>query len=242
MQLILEFHVQELVLPLAYRYMVQGLIYSLASADPSLSREFHDGGVNGNGKQFKLFTFGQLEGPHKILHKTIVFPTKVKLEIRSTRSDFLLLLMSALEEKQTVELNGQPLRLNACSIRDHRISQDTIWIRTKSPVVAYITEADRYTRFFSPMEEGFYSLIETNARRKWDGVYAPVSCPLFRITPCKDGWFTKQVTTFKNTRVTAWGGVFRLEGDPALLNLLYNTGLGAKNSQGFGMFDPLENQ
>lgn len=47
----------------------------------------------------------------------------------------------------------------------------------------------------------------------------------------------KQVTLFKGTRITAWDGRFRLKGDPALLTFLYNTGLGTKSSQGFGMFE-----
>ena len=36
--------------------------------------------------------------------------------------------------------------------------------------------------------------------------------------------------------LTGWEGDFLLDGDPETLCLLYQTGLGDRNSQGFGMF------
>ncbi|MCC8075170.1 MAG: hypothetical protein LIO95_04380, partial [Clostridiales bacterium] len=47
-------------------------------------------------------------------------------------------------------------------------------------------------------------------------------------------------TTYKGNYITGYGGSFQLGGDPALLDLLYNAGLGGKNAQGFGMFDPVK--
>jgi CRISPR-associated endoribonuclease Cas6 len=32
-------------------------------------------------------------------------------------------------------------------------------------------------------------------------------------------------------------GRFKLKGSPALMSIAYDTGLGSKNSQGFGMFE-----
>jgi hypothetical protein len=37
--------------------------------------------------------------------------------------------------------------------------------------------------------------------------------------------------------IKAWEGVYELKGKPELLDVAYNTGLGAKNSQGLGCFE-----
>ena len=42
------------------------------------------------------------------------------------------------------------------------------------------------------------------------------------------------------SRMTKIFGVSCLEGFPEYLTFLYNTGLGSKNSQGFGMFEVVE--
>ena len=38
-----------------------------------------------------------------------------------------------------------------------------------------------------------------------------------------------------------WKGIYELSGKSEYLNFLYDVGIGAKNSQGFGMFDVMDN-
>jgi CRISPR-associated endoribonuclease Cas6 len=40
--------------------------------------------------------------------------------------------------------------------------------------------------------------------------------------------------------IKGWFGIYEKDGDPRLLKLAYSTGLGAKNSQGFGMIDVIK--
>jgi len=42
---------------------------------------------------------------------------------------------------------------------------------------------------------------------------------------------------YKNVYVKGWMGIYDVETTPELLELAYYTGLGAKNSQGFGCFE-----
>ncbi|GAI77595.1 unnamed protein product [marine sediment metagenome] len=37
------------------------------------------------------------------------------------------------------------------------------------------------------------------------------------------------------TPIKAWLGTYQIHGKPELISLAYDTGLGSKNSQGFGM-------
>lgn len=234
MQLSLEFGGQNVCLPLAYRYLVQGMIYGALESDPGYADLLHNG--TGEGRQFKLFTFGQLEGSYTLREKQILFPEGMRLEIRSIREGLLMRLLQFFHVGRQVRLGTNLLTVTGCHLENRVVREDSILIATRSPIVAYVTEEDGKTRFFSPEEEAFYAMIAANARRKWQSCYGAEMPGALSVTPVENVRFRKQVTLFKNTRITAWDGRFRLTGDPRVLDFLYHTGLGAKNSQGFGMF------
>ena len=49
----------------------------------------------------------------------------------------------------------------------------------------------------------------------------------------------KMVIRYQGVLITAWYGTHKLSGERKYLDFLYQTGLGAKNAQGFGMFEIL---
>lgn len=225
-------------LSMAHRHFIQSLIYHALESDPAYSAALHNGSEDAVGRQFKLFTFGQLEGSYTIEGQHIHFPQGAGLEIRSIHEDLLFRLFRAFTVGSQIRIGRNSLTIEECTLQNSLIQQDALCIRTCSPIVAYITESDGHTRFFSPEDSQFYSLITANARRKWQMAYSCEPPAAFSIEPLPNPAFRKQVTMYKTTRITAWHGQFRLSGDPAMLNLLYHTGLGAKSSQGFGMFSP----
>lgn len=240
MQLHLEFYAPGLCLPLAYRQFVQGMIYQALRDDPVYSAAVHDGGEVAQKRRFKLFTFGQLEGKYTVRDRQIQFSGPVSLEIRSIREAFLMRLFRAFRVGNRVRLGNSELLIAGCALEDARISSPTLLVATRSPIVAYVTQSDGKTRFFSPEEEPFAALVVANAQRKWQSVHPEQRAPAFTLRPAENSRFRKQVTSFKSTRITAWDGRFLLTGDPEMLDFLYHTGLGAKNSQGFGMFSPIK--
>jgi len=56
-------------------------------------------------------------------------------------------------------------------------------------------------------------------------------------------WRSSEVTLSRNSfivsSIKAWLGTYQIHGKPELISLAYDTGLGSKNSQGFGMFEIL---
>lgn len=56
-------------------------------------------------------------------------------------------------------------------------------------------------------------------------------------------WRSSEVILSRNSfmisSIKAWLGIYRLQGEPELISLAYDTGFGSKNSQGFGMFEIL---
>ena len=237
MQIHLRFKGENVCLPMAYRQLVQGMLYrTLERVDPACSAGVHDGGRKLGTRQFKLFTFGPLTGAYTAAGGNICFSEQVFLEIRSAEPVLIQNLLRGLAPGEAVTLGNNRLTVEECRLEHQTIFQNKIRVRTVSPIVAYVTLPDRSTRFFSPEEGEFYSLLQTNAARKWGSVYGQDAPFSLSIAPVEGCTFRKQVTKFKTTRINAWFGSFALTGEPSVLNFLYDTGLGAKNSQGFGMF------
>ena len=49
-----------------------------------------------------------------------------------------------------------------------------------------------------------------------------------------------KIVYYRDFVIKGWLGIYEIEGDPRLLKLAYSAGLGAKNSQGFGMIDVIK--
>ncbi|GEA16514.1 hypothetical protein E308F_27600 [Moorella sp. E308F] len=48
-----------------------------------------------------------------------------------------------------------------------------------------------------------------------------------------------KVVYYKDTVIKGWLGKYMLTGDLQLIRLVFSVGIGAKNSQGFGMLEPV---
>lgn len=233
MQLHLQFQCEALCLPVAYRHYVQSMLYSALRRLPGYDR------VHDSADRFKLFTFGQLKGAYTLAGREILFHNQVSLEVRSADDAMLVGLFSLFSEGSHWPLGRNTLTVSHARLENTRIQTGSLAVVTCSPIVAYVTLPDGKTVFHSPVEEEFYRLVTANAHKKWVSRGGAEEDFSFRIAPLPQSRFQKQVTSFKTTRITGWSGSFLLEGAPEVLDFLYHTGLGAKSSQGFGMFRPL---
>ncbi len=240
MQLILTFTTRELLLPMAHRHMIQAMLYhALRQDDSAHSARLHDQGREADGRRFKLFTFGPLRGPYSLEDQRIRFHGDVRLEVRSPDVSFIQALLRGFPPGSRHRLAGGLMAVADCCIGTRSLDASSLRVETLSPVVARITQEDGRPRFYSPAEEPFYTLVQTNARRKWDSFRPQTPCPPFSLRLAEGCAPQKQVTWFKGSPVNAWFGSFHMSGSPDLLSFLYDTGLGAKSSQGFGMFEPV---
>ena len=237
MQIRLEFSGSDISLPLAYQHQLQGLVYHALQNREDYRTFLHDSGFADGNRRFKLFTFGRLNGSYRIQGKQIIFPQGFQWELRSADPEFISVISAAFLPGSRHTLCGNELTVVNSALSDIHIPIERIQIRLLSPVTAYQTSTDGHTRYYSPEEEMFYRLIEDNARRKWNAAIGTPSPGPISLTA--SGAYRKVVTVYKGIYITAWLGRFTLSGQPALLELLYNTGLGAKNAQGFGMFEVL---
>jgi len=112
-------------------------------------------------------------------------------------------------------------------------------VKTLSPITAYSTivlpNGNRYTHYFSPYSSDFKKLIEENLRRKASALDIEIKNNNFYIEPYGITEKNEKLLFYKDIIIKGWTGYFILKGDPQLLKLALNSGLGAKNAQGFGM-------
>jgi CRISPR-associated endoribonuclease Cas6 len=120
-------------------------------------------------------------------------------------------------------------------------------IKMLSPLTMYstvkISDGSTKTYYYSPYEKEFSDLIAKNAKKKYKVAYNKEIEGKLQLTPLYfEERRNRAVIYFKNTRIDGWTGVFKMEGDPELIKITYDAGLGGKNPEGFGMWEPFENK
>lgn len=243
MEILLEFTGQNITLPTYYQYDVQSLIYRLLSVNADYSDFIHNSGYQNKEKRFKLFTFGRLRGAYHIQNDKIVFHNGFIVEIRTTECEFIAAVIKATEHCRNYTLRGNKINLNNITLKNTIVFDNSVQIKTVSPITVYKTLPDGKTVYFTPNQKDFYEAILKNAVNKAQSHIKMCDLKNMEIEPLLSfEKMKKTVTQYKGIFITGWDGVFRLKAAPAFLNFLYQTGVGAKNSQGFGMFDICDNQ
>ncbi|RAK19109.1 CRISPR-associated Cas6 family protein [Anoxybacillus vitaminiphilus] len=229
------------ILPLHYQYLLQGLLYR-SLKDKSFASFLHEIGFRKGKRTYKLFTFSRLFGQHKIQlnTKTIVFYDEISWHVSTVLPELTQQLGEYFLLQKEVYLGDQSVKIQSIKMEECEVKSSEIEIEMLSPVTVYSTyetvDGTQKTQFFHPYDEVFPHLIEVNFRNKYEAYYgAPPQERLF-IEPLHVTKKHKVVTTFKNYYITAWQGRYRLRSAPKNLTFLLQTGIGGRNSQGFGMF------
>lgn len=232
MQLHLTFTGEGLNLPISYQSILQGMIYrGLYRADPAFSADLHEKGRAQSVDLPKLFVFGRLQGPYRIRGQNILFPKAVGLEIRSCDKQMICTLAAGLTVGESLPLGHNEVLLTECRIEDYRVETERISVRTASPFAVHTTYEAR--KIFD--EQQMRHKLLQNAREKWCATgHDPAQ---FALEIQWDAPPTPIHAVFKEIGIDAWNAAMTLTGSQEVLDLLYNTGLGAKNSQGFGLLD-----
>ena len=236
MQLDLIFSKDEIRLPIATHTIINGLLYRALREDLNFSEQLHQEGYTYLNRSYKLFTFSDLSGRYIVEGKQIVFLQQARLSVRSVDDYCIELLFKYFTQNRQVELEGNAVEISDLSLHNTQIYDDFYTIRTISPITVYKTNENRHTVYFSPQDDDFYSSIIQNARRKWMSRFGSDEGFSLEIEPTLNANFKKCATHFKTTFITAWYGDFVIKAPPKVIDFLYNSGLGSKNSQGFGMF------
>ncbi|MBS7530794.1 CRISPR-associated endoribonuclease Cas6 [Hazenella sp. IB182353] len=241
MRLHLHFRLESpLVLPLNYQQVIQGFIYHQIQ-DRTYAQFLHNKGYTYENRQFRLFTFSRLLGQATVqLHtKTITFKNEVHLQISSCLPKFVQELGQSFLLQSSVQLNGHPLIIEEMRYQTQTVTESPCTIEMLSPITVHRTDkasdGRKVTKYFSPRDPAFEPLINENLSNKYAAYYGKQMPSTIHIKPLQLGKRDKVITRFKGFIIEGWNGTYQLQGDPEILTFASAVGLGARNSQGFGL-------
>ena len=226
-------------LPVQYNYHILSTIYSLL---PGKKREFwHEKGFMYGKRHFKLFTFSMLKGKKIRTGNMLHFDNSLFFYISSPKEEFISDVTNGLVKKQYIEIAGQKLFLSGIEFIRVDHFKSPVKIKTLSPITVYSTfvlpDKKKKTYFYPPTDPKFSELVANNAVKKYTVLYGKE--PNNNDFSIKAVKFRKSVRSFKNGHIMGWSGTFMLNGNVDIIKTVYDTGLGSKNSDGFGMFEIL---
>jgi len=240
MQLLIKHKLPEnLELPIHYHHILQSILYHNLREVHGYSDFLHEEGYSSEDRQFRMFVFGLLKGKYEIHEKRITFRNEVEFQVRSADVRALRILKDNLERKGITYLKQHYDNLQL-RLADEVITEEALHIRMLSPISVYSTDPiSKKTYFYAPWEEEFETQVNVNFYHKYKAYTGLEPESDIVLRPVKVSQKDKYVTSFKGFYVSGWLGEYELWGEPKYLDFLYQTGLGSRNSQGFGMFEVL---
>ncbi|AEH51229.1 CRISPR-associated endoribonuclease Cas6 [Pseudothermotoga thermarum] len=231
---------EKINLPVNYNHMIQAMIYNVMD-DPTFRAYLHEHGFELGKRSFKMFTFSWLMGKSVFEESTkrIIFEPPVKLVVCSPMNSIMRELGSGLLKKKYIRLGENLLQISEIATMNNDVNESRIRVKMLSPIVVYSTfekpDQNKQTHYYSPFEERFNELVKQNLEKKYFIVYGEnLSEDGFLIEPVKVGGRHFVITSYKNTWIKGWMGEYELRGNPKLLKLALDAGLGSKNSLGYG--------
>lgn len=224
----------EFLMPLNYNYQLQSSIYSMLRENPQYADFLHDKGFGSEKTMYRMFTFGAVNGSYMFLNGKLAIKGNIKFEVRSPSIDFCSIFERSLLMRDTLKLFDNELEIRQVELDDYHVEQNKVNIVTVSPIAARFNVQDGSTIYYSPEQEEFSKLICRNLIAKYSAYTGRNDENVsFRYT----GNSKKVVTRYKNIWITAYHLNAEISGTPELLDFAYQTGLGSRSAQGFGMFE-----
>ncbi|MCS7202549.1 MAG: CRISPR-associated endoribonuclease Cas6 [Dictyoglomus sp.] len=236
---------KDIILPCHYNYYLQTLIYNTFSSH--IAKWLHDEGFLFGKRRFKLFTFSRILEKGKIIFKNngtkyLNFGRKITFYFSSPIDDIVGNLGERAFREREFSVYKNKVYISQLEILLPPKIEEKIYIKMLSPLTIYSTfikNGSKIIHFYRPNEKEFSRLIEENAKKKSQIFYKEIPKEGYlNIRPYKFSLEkNRKIVLFKNTPIEGWTGIFELLGDPKLIRITYEAGLGSKNSEGFGMWE-----
>jgi len=229
-----------IILPVHYNHILQAFIYNYITKE--LAEFLHDKGYSYGKRTFKLFVFSRIFSRRfSIKEDKILFEKSISFYISSPVNEFIKQIAETfLKIENDIRIGENNLIMKELFTPPKPNFQDTIQINMISPVTIYSTitvNNKKKTYYYSPFEDEFQELLKSNLQKKF---YAFTGSQIdfdFKIKPIGVNKNFEKIVYYKNTVVKGWMGKYEITTEKNILEFAYDTGLGSKNSQGFGMFE-----
>lgn len=236
-----------------YQYALQAVIYKIfQKADSTFSDWLHNKGYDSSGRNFKLFTFSDLQSKPFLIYAKEGFiefqSSQFEWQISFLIDDSMRKFVTGLFLNQCFSLNTPKGRadfeVRSVSIEPQPTFRETMRFRAITPIcIRHKTEADRYPQFLEPTHEFYESLFLENLKSKYlasKGLSNLESTPsvggTFRLlsTPKKQGMTVVKKELDRPIKIIGYKFDFELTTLPDLMQVGLYSGFGTNNPGGMG--------
>lgn len=239
MKYLLTFYSQEPVqVPANYNKILQAALLNWLG-DGAYSAFLHDRGYQRDKRSFKMYTFSDMMGEHfyQAEKKKLIFTGPIQICLTFYSDEGHSIIAETVGVRRPLRLGPVWLQLVDCQLvmEEYR----NCVVETLSPVTVHSTlmtgDGRKKTYFYSPTEKDFSGMLRDNLVRKYKAYYdvEPENAD-FKILPDTSGRLREVKTYYSGFQIRAWKGRFRLYGSVEMLELALMSGIGARNSIGFG--------
>ncbi|MCX8059387.1 MAG: CRISPR-associated endoribonuclease Cas6 [Spirochaetes bacterium] len=235
----------DITLPVHYNFIIQSLIYKILS--PIISTKLHNHGFKYEKRSFKLFTFSRIleKGiKNKINGREYLrFKNSISFIFSSPLEDIISDLGARSIKEREFSLLKNKIYLSKIRIITTPRIENNVKIKFLSPVTIHSTirlpDGSKKCIYYKPIDNHFKTLIEKNLIKKFITLYKrePLNTEINIIPIYFSVKRNFHLIKFKDTPIEAFDGIFELNGSDELIKLSYETGLGDKNSEGFGLWE-----
>ncbi|NEW82880.1 MAG: CRISPR-associated endoribonuclease Cas6 [Mariniphaga sp.] len=241
------------VLPVNYQYELSAWIYKVINqSDPDFAAWLHDKGFSDDKKQFRLFTFSNLNIRHREIlgDRLIVKSDPVELIISTLPEETIQHFVSGVFRDREFTLgdriSGAGFKIDSIEALPTPVFSDEMTFRSLSPVfVSSKIEGRKYAKYLSPTEDGYIQLVINNLKEKQriftgqESLFNTNDARMELLSPPKQKGITIKVGTPQETKLVGYHFNFKIKADATLLRMGYYCGFGEKGSQGFGCCENL---
>lgn len=232
-----------------YQYYISAWIYKvLQQADEDFATFLHQQGYGNGNKHFKLFNYSPLYfGKPKLWKEKSLFEittNNVSLQVSFYLPDAAERFIVGLFNNQQVfigdKFNGINFTVSQIERMPEPLLNETVHYKAFSPVVVSLNSDDKYATYLSPDYNDYALLLKSNLNQKINTL-PNTQLPLtnfqfdWQLTgQAKSKLITIKPGTPQQSKVRGYKYPFTLTASPEIHQFILSTGLGEKNSTGFG--------
>ena len=237
------------MLPMDYQYYISAWIYKvLDKADPEFSDFLHTRGYVSEGKQFKLFCYSPLDfGRPRLWKEKVLFEIlqdelslDVSFLLAEAAEKFIIGLFNSQELYLGDRFNGLDLVVKQVERLTDPVILNSMTYKATSPVVIGFRDESKYPQYIGPEKGGYADFLRRNVMSKYnavngkDGLAEDFKFDFTFTGTLKSKLVTIKSNTPEESKIKGFVYTFTLSCPQEIHKLILATGLGEKNSIGFG--------
>lgn len=239
----LKAHKPPLNLPFHNNHLLQGVIYE--NLDRKLADWLHNSAYKTTSHSYKMFVYSRLLGKYEIyIHpenkkKSFRYLDKANFEFRSVNNDVICSFAENLLSQGVITINKQPCDVRVEIIPDPKVNfSKPIKIKALSAITLHTTHGKNKVEYYHPFDSRWSNEVIANLNNKAKALSWEDEGKMLQgtqIIPINIQSKDKAVVRYKDYWLEAWRGLYEANIPEPYFWLAYKAGLGARNSQGFGM-------